>query len=356
MKVTLVSTGAPLRPGTWSGSPLGLARALARRGVSVAGVDAAPPAALRVTQLAASLMRTRSRLDAGYDDLAFALRSWTARQRLGRADGVVLLGAECALPSGTRYVVWSDMTLPQARRHHPVFARLSERTAAAWTARQRRVLQAAHAVAAGSEWTADSLRDDLGVDPGRIYVVGFGRNHEPVPSPARDWAAPRFLFIGREWERKDGPAVVRAFRRVRASSPQARLDVVGEHPPLDEPGVVGHGPLQLGVPEEAAVVRDLLGRATCVVLPSACEPFGIVHAEALAAGAPSIGTTVGGPRSIIGDAGLVVDPGDDEALTAAMLRLADPDEARRRGAAALGRAPAFTWDAVAGRMLDALSL
>ena len=40
-----------------------------------------------------------------------------------------------------------------------------------------------------------------------MSVVGFGRNCEPRPVP-RDWREPRFLFVGVDWQRKNGEAVV----------------------------------------------------------------------------------------------------------------------------------------------------
>ena len=69
---------------------------------------------------------------------------------------------------------------------------------------------------------------------------------------------------------------------------------------------------------------------------------------------PSIGTSAGGSGYLIGDGGVIVDPGDDEALLAAMLRLADPETAERAGAAAKERSRLFSWDAVASRLLSAL--
>jgi glycosyltransferase involved in cell wall biosynthesis len=358
-RVAVVATGDPALPTTWSGAAAGLVRGLRGHGASVLTVDAAPPPALDRPALVAAAAVRRSRIDANYTRGMHALRGLTAARRLragGPVDAVVLLGAEQAVPAGMRYVVWSDMTLAQARATHPVFSRLSERTATAWAERQRAVYDHAVALAAWSHWTARSLLDDFGADPERVHVVGAGRNHEPPPRSG-GWSPPRFLFVGREWERKGGPSVVAAFRAVRERHPDARLDVVGEHPPLDAAGVTGHGLLRLDVPEEAARVAELYSRATCFVMPSRLEPFGIVYAEAAAAGVPSIGSTAGGARTIIGaDGGRLVPPGDRAALEAAMLELADPETARRLGEHARAGSERFTWDAVAGRMLRALAI
>jgi glycosyltransferase involved in cell wall biosynthesis len=189
-----------------------------------------------------------------------------------------------------------------------------------------------------------------------VVVTGFPRNHTPALRTG-DWSPPRFLFVGREWERKRGADVVEAFAAVRDAYPEARLDVVGGHPPLTGPGVVGHGPLRLSMPDEAAQVQALFAAATCFVMPSELEPFGIVYAEAAAAGVPSIATARGGAGTIVGpDAGVLVEPGDVDALRAAMLRLADPEVARRLGEGALRGAERFSRAAVTSRVLDALTL
>ena len=91
------------------------------------------------------------------------------------------------------------------------------------------------------------------------------------------------------------------------------------------------------------------------MLPSLHEPTGTVHAEAGAAGLPSIGTTAGGVDTVIGDGGLLVDPLDDDAIAAAFLRLADGETARAMGARARERSELFTWRLVAERLIRVLA-
>ena len=167
-----------------------------------------------------------------------------------------------------------------------------------------------------------------------MKVVGYGRNIDVAAPVERDWHTPRYLFVGKDWDRKNGAAVVRAFRRLRRDIPEAELHLEGLHPPVDEEGVTGHGRLNFDSPEGNAQLRSLFARATCFVVPSKIEPFGIVYIEAAAAGLPSIGTSVGGTATSIGDGGITVDPRDDAALYEAMCRLADPETARSLGAVA----------------------
>ena len=90
-------------------------------------------------------------------------------------------------------------------------------------------------------------------------------------------------------------------------------------------------------------------------MPLRFEPFGIVFAEASAAGIPSIGTTVGGCRDLLEGRGRVVDPSDDASLLAAMRSLSHPAVAERAGGMARERAEAFTWPSVGARVLRAMS-
>jgi glycosyltransferase involved in cell wall biosynthesis len=283
------------------------------------------------------------------------------RRKLGRVGplaAVVQIGTGYAVPGVVPVATFEDLTVAQAisvQRPYPGWERLSPREVAARMRRQHRAYERATACCVSTSWAARSVVEDYGVAPDKVSVVGLGRNSEPEPVE-RDWTTPRFLFVGLDWEGKNGPAVLRAFARVRAAHPDAELHVVGGHPALDAPGVTGHGVLMMGDPAQARRLAELFEQATCFVMPSHHEAAGIAYIEAMSTGLPSIGTTVGGPADIIGDAGTVVDPRDDAALAAAMGRFADPAIAPAVGRRALARASLFTWKAVAGRILDALGL
>jgi starch synthase len=83
------------------------------------------------------------------------------------------------------------------------------------------------------------------------------------------------------------------------------------------------------------------------------EPLGIVNLEAMACGTPVVGSRTGGIPEVVadGETGLLVPPGDDEQLAAALnALLADPDRARAMGQAGRKRAVAeFGWPAIAAQ-------
>jgi glycosyltransferase involved in cell wall biosynthesis len=170
----------------------------------------------------------------------------------------------------------------------------------------------------------------------------------------RDWKTPQYLYVGVDWERKNGEAVLAAFRRVRQISPTAVLHLVGDVPAVDEPGVVRHGYLAREDRRAQARLDELYARATCFVLPSRFDPSAIAYLEACSAGLPVIASTVGGSPDLLGDAALLVEPNDNDSIAQAMARLSLPDEARRLGMRAARVASAYSWRAVARRLLAAL--
>ena len=96
---------------------------------------------------------------------------------------------------------------------------------------------------------------------------------------------------------------------------------------------------------------EALSRATCAVLPSTQENFGLALAEAMAAGVPCIGSDAGGIPDVIshGKTGFLFPEGDQEALERCLIEVhQEPVRAQRMAIA--GKADArtrFTEDAVA---------
>lgn len=285
-------------------------------------------------------------------------RRLLVRRRLaavGRLDGIVQRGSEMQLPDRCPLVTFEDSTVLQARRSYPWahLQGLSDRDIERYAARQRAIYRAAVACCCATHWVAESIVGDYGIPAERVFVVGLGQNHDaPAPAP-RDWSRPRYLFVGVDWKRKNGPAVLAAFARISERVPEARLDVAGGHPPIDQPGVIAHGPLSLVRPEDRERMAELYRRATAFVMPSLHEPAGIVHVEAGGAGVPSIGSTDGGAATMIGPGGILVDPLKPEEIFDAMLTLSDGDTARRLGELAYRHSTLFTWRKVAERLVRA---
>ncbi|HEX8752616.1 MAG TPA: glycosyltransferase family 4 protein [Solirubrobacterales bacterium] len=332
--------------------PFGLGRGLEAAGAEVASINARPPGAARFQRLA----RRDWTWEATTPAYAAVSGRWADREirRQAPIHGVIAIGSGYLLKGPAPIATYDDLTVAQGTRQpfSPVHD-VPPKQVARWIERQRRIYEGATACCAASHWAATSIAEDYSIDPAKIHVVGFGRNFEPLHRE-RSWTIPRFIFIGVEWERKHGPAVLDAFAAVRETHPDATLDLIGGHPEVDRPGVTGHGRLSLRSPEQRDRLHDLLGRATCLVLPSDFEAFGISYVDAGAAGVPSIGTTEGGAADAVGPGGFLVPPRDPQALLAAMLAFCDPELARERGRLAEAHSALFTWRAAAERILRCL--
>jgi phosphatidylinositol alpha-mannosyltransferase len=103
---------------------------------------------------------------------------------------------------------------------------------------------------------------------------------------------PVLVFVGRADDpRKNVGLLLEALPALRARVPGVRVRLVGAPPDRVPDGVEATGP----VPDVAPHLRD----AALFVLPSLQEGFGIVAAEALAAGVPVLATPSGGPEDLL---------------------------------------------------------
>jgi colanic acid/amylovoran biosynthesis glycosyltransferase len=126
--------------------------------------------------------------------------------------------------------------------------------------------------------------------------------------------------------------------------------------------VLGDGPLRPRVPRAMGMVpreelHSFFDRAAVVVFPSRRDGFPVTCAEAMARGRAVVATAVGGlPDMVVeGKTGLLVPPGDPIALRAAIDRLLDDANLRKRlGQAAREHIAALcSWDAVVPSIIEA---
>ena len=238
--IGIVFPGDPDARGTWSGTPAGLADGFAVLGCRVTRIDARAPRPLETAALGALTVRylrpggdtrtvvRRGRTVARLSPMLASLRSAAAAanvRRAGRLDAIVQIGTGYSIPEGPPVATFEDLTIPQAiELGFPGWDILSERAIAARIDRQRSAYGRAAACCLSTPWAAASVIADYGVPAAKVHAVGLGRNHEPS-SAARSWSSPRFLFVGLDWEGKNGARLLRAFALVRARYPEARLDV-----------------------------------------------------------------------------------------------------------------------------------
>jgi phosphatidylinositol alpha-mannosyltransferase len=185
-----------------------------------------------------------------------------------------------------------------------------------------------------------------GVEPGRYQrAVPIARYRDGVPN---------ILFVGRMEPRKGLIHLLRAFRKLQRDGVRARLLLVGTGPgerearryvltrQLEDVEFLGR------VPEGQKA--QLFKTADIYVSPATGrESFGIVLLEAMSAGAPIICSDIHGYRGVVRRErdGILVEPGNADALAASIRRLIDDPQLRAQlSRAGEERAQLFTWERV----------
>jgi glycosyltransferase involved in cell wall biosynthesis len=262
-------------------------------------------------------------------------------------------GSLCQVPAGLVCRRGGCVGLPEWLRDRPRYALI------------RSGLARASRVLACSRWMAEQLRLN-GIRSEAIPL--------PVPGPGpgfvrRPATEPRFVYAGRLDREKGVDLLLRAFARVLASRPAARLRIVG--------GGARQGGLEklateLGV--SAAVgfvgraafeeVEAMLGHAWALVAPSLWpEPLGLTAIEAITRGVPAITSASGGFAETVehGVSGYLVPNGDEGALADRLVSVIDagpttvPDRVvrellnRHDGSAHAARLSAIFQEALATR-------
>jgi glycosyltransferase involved in cell wall biosynthesis len=356
----------PIAADNWSGTPLGLSEGLSRQGVEIIPIGLHLPKPVRYTVAVLSRATARRGSTAHRAPLYVAARTSALSREVrqaGQLNAIIALGTdqydlERAIGRQYRVATYDDATFVSFARHEDSDLRkagYATKDVSRWADLQARACRRADACCACTRWAMNSIIADYHVAESGAHVVGIG--HRPrFNNPGRDWTIPRFLFVGADWQRKNGAAVLRAFQEVRREVPEATLDLVGQHPRIDVPGVTGHGFLPREDAAAQAKLDELYARSTAFVLPSRFDPAGIACLEAASAGLPVIATTEGGAGELLGDAALTVNPQNNGRVVDALRRLADPETAKQMGRKGAERAAKSTWDGVAVRILAALGV
>lgn len=166
-----------------------------------------------------------------------------------------------------------------------------------------------------------------GVPRAKVDVLppGFGVPPEPDRTAPRDTV--NFLFVGREFVRKGGPLTVAAFKRLREKRKDVTLTIATRDHELAEPG---EGITILPFTNRETLYNEIYPAADVYVMPTEAEGWGFTNAEAMSFALPIISTNINAiPEIILHDrTGILIDPGDCDALVRAMERLATSRDLR----------------------------
>jgi D-inositol-3-phosphate glycosyltransferase len=243
---------------------------------------------------------------------------------------------------------------------------------------EEQVVEAADMLVASTDLEAKQLINLYDADPGRVEVVHPGVDlnlfrprdtHAAREQLGLPFDAHVLLFAGRLQPLKAPDVLLRAVGCLLEHRPQLRsrlvVPIVGgpsgsglEHPEAlaDLASALRIDDVVRFVPPVSRAELALWDAAASVVaVPSYNESFGLVAAEAQAAGTPVVAAAVGGLTTVVADgvSGVLLDTHDPGAWAHAIGRVLLDDGLRARLAAgARARAGAFSWEDTAERILD----
>ncbi|MGI6379955.1 MAG: glycosyltransferase family 4 protein [Anaerolineae bacterium] len=328
-------------------------------------VTAGPPAA----PLPAGVeVRPSSRAGGNLAKLWFEQAAFPRASRREEADVVHVPYFAPPLCSGTPAVVTIHDLIPRVLPAYRGGAHVRAYMALVSAAARRAAL-----VVTDSEASARDVERVLGIPRERIRVVYLAAGNAYQPRPQDELVALRrrlglperyLLYLGGFDRRKRVPELLQALKLSLARLEPISLVVAGGLPAMDsafapDPRRVaqeldlGDHVRFVGYVEEADKPALYAG-AEVFVFPSIYEGFGLPPLEALSCGTPVIAAQSSSLPEVVGEAGLLVEPDDVEALAEAICAvMGDSDLRDRLAAKAIEQAAQFSWQRAAAETVAA---
>jgi glycosyltransferase involved in cell wall biosynthesis len=245
--------------------------------------------------------------------------------------------------------------------HDLTFERFPELYPKRWLALYRKGLEVAAAEAAAILVPSEHVRDEVvakGVEQDRLHVTPLASGMTEPDAATRldrdDYGItpPYVLTVGTVEPRKNLPRLVRAYRRLAEEGFPHALVILGPEGwgssglrrEIDRGGPGRIIRSELSYAELAAAYAD----ADAVAYVSLYEGFGLPVLEAMSMGAAVVASNISAIPEVAGDAALLVDPTDEDAIAEGLRRVLEEPNLRedlsRRGRE---RAAAFSWEATA---------
>lgn len=232
-------------------------------------------------------------------------------------------------------------------------------SSAAWKFSVRGLCQANHIITVSGH-TAKDVREILHIEPERLKIVPNGVEHFFNSLPHSEVEVFRqqyqispnticLLNVGSNQPRKNVWTIIKVLATLKAQAVPIHLFKAGADFTQEQKTFIKTHNLDkcityLGKPDKAKLVQ-IYNAADILLSPSLYEGFGITILEAMACGTPVITSNVSSLPEVAGNAAILVEPLDVEAIAEAVLRLHNDTSFRQQLIAqGLTRVKSFTWE------------
>jgi glycosyltransferase involved in cell wall biosynthesis len=245
-----------------------------------------------------------------------------------------------------KYVIITSYTMALSQKYVPWCTYSHEYDN--WKLLEQKLYEKSNLIFTTNENARKSLNTDYGIPLFKCINMGYGLTFDSVPEFEKSYDSKIILFVGFDFERKGGVILLKAFDMLRKEIPAAKLIIIGPNKAIHK--IKQEGVEFLGPVNDRNKVKEHFKKAALFVMPSICEPFGLVFLEAMAYKLPCIGSNVDAMPEIIedGKTGFLVNPTDYVELNKRMKQLLEnPILLKQMGDAAnLSLKNKFSWENV----------
>ena len=227
-------------------------------------------------------------------------------------------------------------------------------------------MKSADHIVAVSSVTAKDVTQILDIEPARISVIpnAVEAVFQPLPKEQAESCRQKYgispetvclLNVGSNHPRKNLSMVLKVIDTLQQRGLSMHLWKVGADFTDEQKAFIQNQGLEnhvsyLGKPDKSTLIQ-IYNAADMLIAPSLHEGFGITLLEAMACGIPVITSKVSAMPEVVGDAGVLVEPTDCQAIADAVLHIHNhPDFYQELVNKGFKRVKSFTWEKTAERI------
>ena len=209
-------------------------------------------------------------------------------------------------------IVWTDASFDGLVDFYSEYKNLCNETLRKGNYLEQKAMDNSSLLIFSSEWAAETARNSYQVDTNKVKVCSFGplvpvhRKLKDIETyiSLRNNSSVQLLFIGGEWDRKNGDLAVKITIELNRRGIQAKLNIMGTSPGVQSqyPDYIHeYGFLNKSNEQHKVIIERLFSESHFLLLPTKADCIPSVILEAYSYGLPCLTTRVGGIPDVVTD-------------------------------------------------------